>query len=215
MKLIRQLLFLIAGITAGFALGYPFGRNDRFVRDIGNSLPLHVEVYRSIRNNETNKASQLTVMGMWGKVLEWEVASKTMLFRLRSGNRLGANKAFQDKLREAQTIISQTRTNFVPLRAVSAGVDTPLTPLADFVKMTPFQAVVEDKLITPFPLEDHQSQRIPRADAGKTNFLVVLSLKVNDGRRVVVSESPASEEFIAIIRLLEKGRSYTFPAAAR
>ena len=98
-------------------------------------------MYRSIRNNETNKASQLTVMGMWGKVLEWEVASKTMLFRLRSGNRLGANKAFQDKLREAQTIISQTRTNFVPLRAVSAGVDTPLTPLADFVKMTPFQAV--------------------------------------------------------------------------
>ena len=71
----------------------------------------------------------------------------------------------------------------------------------------PFRAKVVDK----------QVLSIPNIKTKKTNFLVLLVLEQEGGTRLSVSEKAESEGSLRtlseVVRSLEVGRTYTFPAA--
>lgn len=115
---LKKLLLGVAGVMVAFAIffgGYTAGKNRIVKRELNVSIPLQVQVYRSIKDGDLNKASGLTSMVLMGKIARYDSLKDDWLFRLTAGSELFDSTTLQKYVAVARDITKAEKTNLVTL----------------------------------------------------------------------------------------------------
>ena len=115
---LKKVLLGMAGVLIAFAIfcgGYTTGKNRVLKRELNISIPVHVQIYRSIKDGDSSKASGLTSMVLMGKVARYDSVKDDWLFRLTAGSELFDSTNLQKYVAEARDITMAEKTNLVTL----------------------------------------------------------------------------------------------------
>jgi len=115
---LKKLLFGLACVLvvfATFCAGYTAGKNRSVKRELNVSIPVLVQIYRSIKDGNSNKASGLTSMVLMGKIDRYDSLMDDWLFRLTTGSELFDSAKLQKYVAEARGITKAERTNLITL----------------------------------------------------------------------------------------------------
>jgi hypothetical protein len=117
MRLKRLILVAVYVFVIGivFCAGYITGGNRTVKRELNVSIPVHVQVYRTIKKGDPDRAATLISMVLMGKVGRYDSLKDDWLFHVAGGSGLSDSTQLQESVAEARKIAAEEKTNLVTI----------------------------------------------------------------------------------------------------
>ena len=115
LKRFIPLLSCILITVIAFYCGYTTGRNRLVKRELNSSIPLNVLIYRSIKDNNPNKAAGQIGMVLMGKIDRYDSLQNDWIFKMTTGNHSFDSEKLQKYIAEARNIILIEKTNLITI----------------------------------------------------------------------------------------------------